>query len=1040
MRFLSAVGGSRVLGMRALIGGFLSCFTLFPVFAIEGDVNLDGFVDAEDLLMVQENWHEGLSEGAFSGSQKCAACHEEIYQKWRSSLHSLLYRDPSDPRASVLPPWSGDVTVSGGGLSLTATLEMRGASEYWAVLHFADGDREYRVDRVHGGYPIDENEDPRAPNTAGHSKWIGKQRYHTKIGEAYYILPFQWNPVPNLDGQGKGWGVGVDEFGADPTDSDEKAAWVGYNLAHWVDASGNFVLNLVTRPEERNCAGCHQAGVKPEFDAGLNQFQHNAIEPNIACENCHGPGGKHIVSQDPADITNPEELADMLRQNETCGQCHSRGESIDQINGLALEYPYAEGRTFRPGDSLEEFYHFNLAANQWPDGTAKKHHQQFEDFMKSAHFPMVRCWDCHDPHGSDFEHDLVASARDNTLCLRCHDQSYNSSAHTHHDAPANNNGLPRCVDCHMPPFQPSGVNFDIHAHVFKVALPQGTLDHQGTGSGQPNACAICHRSENGATDTNIGVWNAASDITIATYLDGFADTWWGDYPTPTPTPDPVVPTPTPTTVPNYLGSAQCLTCHANAGIVDSVTPAVQWQNSLHAAIYRDPDSAEAEFLIPSASWTGNVTVSSTVAGVVYRVTATLEIRNTDDRWFVVHFADGDREYKVDRVHGGKAIPGNADPRNPNRPGGTQWIGKQRFQTVIGDSFYILPFQYNPTADLDNKRKGWVAYNPNNWVTAQGNYALNLTNRAEERNCAGCHQQGVRPELVYNNILSATQFDAHAVEPNIGCENCHGPGGNHPALAFTQPPGKRGIIVPSMLDNPARRLEACGQCHGRGKSVGELGEYELEYPYNGERTYIPGDVLADFYTDGGGDWPDGTSRQHHQQYLDYLLSKHWTVAKFECWECHDPHGSDNEHDLKTTARDNSLCLECHQAADYNTPEHTHHSGDLAGGSPRCVDCHMAAVQNSGVNYDIHNHLFQVLLPERTLAHQGTANGSPNACMLCHRSFGGFTETDAGKWNEANDIKIATLLDEIVRQWWPGALAKEAQDKGKINVILEDQLDQ
>lgn len=596
----------------------------------------------------------------------------------------------------------------------------------------------------------------------------------------------------------------------------------------------------------------------------------------------------------------------------------------------------------------------------------------------------------------------------------------------------------------MPRFQPSGVNFDIHAHVFKVALPQGTLDYQEVAGGQPNACGICHRSESGATDTTIGVWNEPSDITIATYLDGFADQWWGDYPTATPTPDPSVPTPTPTAVAAYLGSTQCLTCHLNPAIVDTVEPAQKWQESLHASIYRDPTGPDAEFLIPPENWNGTISVRGTSSGTVYTVTATLEVRNTIERWFVIHFADGNREYRVDRVHGGKAIPTNADPRDPNRPGGTQWIGKQRFQTIIGGAYYILPFQYNPTPDLDGKRQGWVAYNPQYWTTAQGNYTLNLTTRSEDKNCAGCHQQGVQPELVYNQVHSATLVIAGEVEPNIGCENCHGPGGNHPALAFAQPTGKRGIIMPTMLEDASRRLEACGQCHTRGTSVGRLGNLTLDYPYNGERTYIPGDVLSEFYTDGGGDWPDGTSRQHHQQYLDYQLGKHWTVAKLECWDCHDPHGSNFEHNLKMTARDNSLCLGCHEETEYNTATHSHHSGDLNSGSPRCVDCHMAAVQNSGVNYDIHQHTFQVLLPERTLVHQSTANGSPNACMLCHRSYGGFTDTNAGVWNEPDDIKIATLLDEIVNVWWPGPLAKEVSTEdgavGVINIVLEDELDQ
>jgi predicted CXXCH cytochrome family protein len=1007
MRFQRAVGGFGVLVRKFLFIGSLSLVALFPVYALDGDVNFDGVVNGDDLIMLQENWHAGQGNGAYASSQACSLCHREIYKQWKGTLHALLYRDSHDVRANVLPAWSGDVSVSGSGVTVNGTLQMRGEQEYWVVIHFADGDREYRVDRVHGGYPIDENEDPRAPNTAGHSKWIGKQRYQTKIGEGYYILPFQWNPVPSLD--------------------NNKQGWVGYHPENWGDVTGNFILDITQNSEERNCAGCHQVGVKPTFDVAANQYQHNAEEPNIGCESCHGPGAKHAASRNPADIIDPEDLADVARQTETCGSCHSRGESVDDLAGLTLEYPYAGGRTYRPGDVLEDLYEFNFPANQWPDGTANRHHQQYEDFLKSKHYEMgVQCWACHDPHGTDNEHDLRYSARDNTLCLRCHDASLADASHTHHAAPADNNNFPRCVDCHMPAVQASGVNFDIHAHTFKVLLPQGTLDNQGTGKGQPNACAICHRTANSATDTDIGVWNSPADITIATYYDGFADTYWGEDPTPTQTPDPVVPTPTPTTVPPpaaYLGVNTCLGCHTNPAIVTDTGPATKWQTSLHSAIYRDPASVAAEFLISEASWTGTIKVSSTVSGTVYTVTATLEIRNTHERWFVVHFEDGDRDYKVGRVHGGHAIPSNADPRDPNRAGGTQWIGKQRYQTKIGDSFYILPFQYNPTPDLDGKRKGWVAYNPNHWTNATGNYVLNLTTRSEDRNCSGCHQQGTNPTLVYNAVVNATQYVANAVAPNIGCENCHGPGGNHLAN-IGNTTGHRGIILPSMLDSVERRLETCGQCHTRGVSEGTLGGLDLEYPYNGERTYIPGDVLSEFENDEGADWPDGTSLKHHQQYLDFLQSKHWMVARFDCWACHDPHGSDFEHDLKASARDNGLCLQCHPGMDDQS--HTHHGAPAFNNeNPRCTDCHMAAVQQSGVNYDIHEHTFKVLLPEGTLAYKNVGSGQPNACALCHRTFGGYNDTNAGKWNDPADISIATLLDEQVKQWWPGSLAKKVQ---------------
>ena len=51
----------------------------------------------------------------------------------------------------------------------------------------------FTVDRVHGGRALARNEDPANPDKAGHSKYIGKQRYQTKVGDNYMILPLQWN-------------------------------------------------------------------------------------------------------------------------------------------------------------------------------------------------------------------------------------------------------------------------------------------------------------------------------------------------------------------------------------------------------------------------------------------------------------------------------------------------------------------------------------------------------------------------------------------------------------------------------------------------------------------------------------------------------------------------------------------------------------------------------------------------------------------------------------------------------------------------------
>ena len=202
----------------------------------------------------------------------------------------------------------------------------------------------------------------------------------------------------------------------------------------------------------------------------------------------------------------------------------------------------------------------------------------------------------------------------------------------------------------------------------------------------------------------------------------------------------------------------------------------------------------------------------------------------------------------------------------------------------------------------------------------------------------------------------------------------------------------------------------------GAQRGKVGGNDLEYPYSSTlgRTYRPGDNLKDFYVSAGGVWPDGTSKQHHQQWIDFQQSDHFKNGKLACFACHTPHGEGAEHGLKKTARDNSLCLQCHAK---DLPDaaavqaHTRHKTiDPAKGLGRCVDCHMAAVQSSAVPYDIHAHTFKVIAPQTTIA-----KNMPNSCAVgCHRdgkfnvSTFGLTDASASKWDDASVVGIAERL--------------------------------
>lgn len=434
----------------------------------------------------------------YVGSMQCSVCHPQIFEQWKTTLHSDIYK-PVEPE-KMIADWSGEVVLSDPGKNIPPTtfvLDNNGGNGPYTATFLG---QTYTVDRIHGGRALDRNEDPNNPNQPGSSKYIGKQRYHTKIGDNYMILPMQWNPVPNLDGN--------------------KAGWVPYHIEDWVTPEGAFEPKLVSQSEERRCAGCHQTGIQINFNEAIQRYELGRIEENIACEACHGPGEEHVMTANADLIIHPSKLQTVQQRMDVCGQCHTRVSSIEEMGGRKFGFPY-NGRAIQPGDVLEDFA--TSSGGFWGSGISKQHRQQRYDYLghdgleASGHAAAgLTCFSCHSAHGSEFEHDLVATARDNTLCLNCHGNMFPDitaiESHSKHSMSAA--GAPNCVSCHMSTATKSGVEYDGHQHNFKVLTPAQTLTHA-----QPNACAICHRSYNGVTDTNITAWDEESDIIINTWLD-----------------------------------------------------------------------------------------------------------------------------------------------------------------------------------------------------------------------------------------------------------------------------------------------------------------------------------------------------------------------------------------------------------------------------------------------------------------------------------------------------------------------------------------
>ncbi len=527
----------------------------------------------------------------------------------------------------------------------------------------------------------------------------------------------------------------------------------------------------------------------------------------------------------------------------------------------------------------------------------------------------------------------------------------------------------------------------------------------------------------------------------------------------------------------YVGPEKCLQCHSNPSLGDMTG----WRTSMHANGYSD------------------VTDDSKTMQDLFGVVNDYDSNGVDDFHDGLNFND---------------ISSAFDPFKPNAPilaysandGYTITIGevtsrvyltyggsglyKQRYAMRIPDStgaesadMYISPIQYN------EKTHEYVLYHPDDyWVHDNGTPSnvpvftsasalsdIATNSRSFTKGCSGCHTTGmvinpkdangewtmsggaIDPTTITsytNNNIFDLDGDGVKEQLNNGCETCHGPGSEH---AMTT--DKTKIINPATDMTTLEAANMCGMCHSRGKS---LPNNTFSFPYDDDNftSWSLGDLVASLYSDGGGDWPDGSSKKHHQQFFDFNVSGKGDLLMpwrdVTCYDCHDVHNSEKHHmrtarvsedstgaeiTIATENDNNTLCLACHAThgdftdipiewvADYTTnvdaiaavvSKHTNHKYDPTGtGASRCSKCHNPKIIKSAVAYDIHAHTFEALSPKKTLD-----MAMPNACAVsCHikesmPNFGVDVASDnLTDWSEQTDVDLAEeLLYWYDNQWF------------------------
>lgn len=297
----------------------------------------------------------------YAGSEKCASCHREIYEKHTATSH-FLSSLPANEK-TIKGSFKKGKNVFSYNPDLYVEMQKRDSGLFQVVYYKGEEKMVIPFDIIVGS------------GTKGQSFIYWRDNRLFQMPLTYFTIGGQWANSPGFPSK-----VQFD------------------------------------RPITSRCLECHStfAEVITPYGNEPEEFNHQKIILGVGCEKCHGPGKKHIDFhvQDPNEkkpmfIVNPASLT-RKQQLDICALCHGGRKQKIQPSF-----------TFEPGDTLENFF---LPGNI-SYGTADVHGNQLALLASSKCFKMsgnMTCNTCHNPHENERGKLALFSQR----CINCHSEPH----------------------------------------------------------------------------------------------------------------------------------------------------------------------------------------------------------------------------------------------------------------------------------------------------------------------------------------------------------------------------------------------------------------------------------------------------------------------------------------------------------------------------------------------------------------------------------------------------------------------------------------
>jgi DmsE family decaheme c-type cytochrome len=252
------------------------------------------------------------------------------------------------------------------------------------------------------------------------------------------------------------------------------------------------------------CKTCHEEIFNP-----LQQTRHwNATSKKNhgvtveSCESCHGPGAEHASSGDKSKIFTFKG-APAKEVNARCLECHASGK--DHANFSRSAHSENNLSCLSCHSSHHALANNFLLVKSQPQLCYTCHLNKKAQFNMPFHHRveegLVKCADCHNPHGGFIGKQLRSAAARDTVCFTCHVDKQGPFVFEH--AVVKVEG---CQSCHSPHGSPnphliktSNLNIlCLKCHTASTFSPaSGTPDFHNQAA-QYQACTICHVAIHGS--------------------------------------------------------------------------------------------------------------------------------------------------------------------------------------------------------------------------------------------------------------------------------------------------------------------------------------------------------------------------------------------------------------------------------------------------------------------------------------------------------------------------------------------------------------